>query len=150
MKENNFIKVILLLIFSVITIGLSLIYIEQHTSNAIQKSKFSEELKVYYENHRIDSAIENDIYSKKPLLINNKGRWEEKDIDNYLGFFEILSDYIDAGSLNVRDVNDEYSDVILTAYNTKEIKEYIAKVRRETNDKEFYIKFETLAKRFSR
>ena len=87
------------------------------------------------------------LFKKEIDIIKNI---EEKDIDNYLGFFEILSDYIDAGSLNVRDVNDEYSDVILTAYNSKEIKEYIAKVRRETNEKEFYIKFETLAKRFSR
>ena len=145
MKDNDYIKNILLLIFIVISLGLSLIYIEQHNSNAIQRSKFSQELKVYYENNRIDSAIEDDLYLNKPILLGNKGRWNDKDLNDFLGYFETLSDYVEAGSLNYRDVFDEYSDDIIMTYHNKEVQNYIISLRKQSKDNSYYEKFEKLA-----
>jgi hypothetical protein len=150
MKDNNYIKNILLTLFIVVTAGLSLLYIELHNNNSIQKSKFSQELKAYFENNRIDSAMEDDIYLNKPLLIVNKGRWDDKDLNYYIGFFETLSDYMDAGSLNYRDVFDEYSDDVLLAYHNKEIQKYINSLRKDSKDNTYYEKFERLSLNFEK
>ena len=150
MKENNYIKFILLLIFVVITIALTLLISEQQNSNAIQKSKFAQELKVYYENNIIDSAIEDDIYLDKPILKIHNGRWDDQAFNHYIGFFETLNDYVDAGSLNYRDVFDEYSDDVLRAYENKEVYNYIIELRKQEHSNAFYEKFEKLALRFKK
>jgi len=151
MKEsNNFINYIGTLFFVVVSVGLTLIFIEMRNNNSIQRSKFSHEMSLYFENNKIDSAIENDLYLKKPLLTTNKGRWSDKDLNNYLGFFELLSDYVDAGSLNYKDVFDGFSDDVLIAYNNKEIIKYISNTRVEAKDNEYYIKFEKMAKSFEK
>jgi len=150
MKENNngVLHFLLLLIFLSFTIGLTLIYLEVHDRNVIERSKFSHELSESFNRDRIDSAIEGEIGTGVPLLIKNGGRWRENDINYYLGYFELLSDYIDAGSLNMRDVFDNYSEDVLIAYTNPEIQQYIADLRKEGKDGSYYIKFERMAKMF--
>ena len=138
-----------LLYFVVFTIGVSFIYIELHNANAIQKSRFSYTLNKDFENNAIDTAMATDIEANKPILIGNGGRWEERQLINYLGFFELMQDYMDAGTLNRRDVFDNYSDDILSAYNHPEIKKYIQGLRTTYKDSSYYEKFEKLAKKFA-
>lgn len=149
MRENDgFQKFILLLIFTVLTVGVSLIYIELHNRNSIERSRFSHEIMTYFLDNKRFNGIANDIYDGKPVLKKNKGLWDDADIDDYLGYYESLDDYVNAGSLNLRDEFNNYSDVILSAYNNKEIKNYIKAARDSAQDNSYYEQFEKLAKTF--
>ena len=147
-NKSGFTQFVMLLFFIVFVAGVSMIYIQLHNNNAIQKSRFVNDLNIYFENHRLDSAIENDIYTNRPLLKINKGRWDDKDLNNYIGFFELLSDYQEAGSLNERDVFDYYSEYILETYENKDIQQYISNVRKEGKSDDYFIKFEQMAKKY--
>lgn len=92
--------------------------------------------------------MENNLFLQTPILQSNKCRWIDKDINNYLGVFELLSDYLDAGSLNKRDVFDYYSEYVLEAYDNKDIQKYIADTRKKGNDDAYFEKFEKMAKQF--
>lgn len=133
----------------VITIGITLIYTEVHRHNMIAQSRFSYALNKDFENNSVDTAIASDVEDGKHILRIHGGRWNERQLTDYLGFFELMEDYIDAGSLNVRDVYDNYSSDILAAYNHPEIKQYIKSLRAETKDNAWWEKFEKLAKEFA-
>jgi|SRR6185312_934527 len=141
-------KFILFLIFTVLTIGISLFYIELHNHNSIERSRFSHEVMTYFLDNKRFNSIANDIYDGKPIFKKNKGSWDEGDIDDYLGYYEDLDDYVDAGSLNLRDEFNNYSDDILSAYNNKEIKNYIKAMRDSAHDNSYYEQFEKIAKTF--
>jgi len=140
---------LLFIICIVITAASTLIYSELHRHNMIAQSRFSYSLNKDFNSNYTDSAIGVDIEAKHKLFKENGGKWAKRDIDEYLGFFELMEDYIEAGSLNTRDVYDNYSDEILAAYNHPEIKQYIANLRATTKDNGFYEKFEKLAKEFA-
>ena len=150
MKENSLsgVQVLLFLILAVITGGLGMIIVELYRSNSIERSKFSYQLSIDFRKDTIYQAIENEIYDGKPLLDIHHGHHSEQDLDNYLEFFEQLSDYQDAGSINRRDIFDYFSDDILHAYHNKEIMALIKQTRNETKDNGYYIKFEKIAKEF--
>ena len=148
MENRNFTNYILLLIFIAICGGLSLIYIEMNNTNAINKSKFFYEISENSLKNSLDTAIGNDLANRKPLFKINHGRWDDFDINNYLGFYEMLSDYVDARTINYRDVIDFYSEDVLIAYHNKEIQKYIADARKDGGSNEYFIKFENLAKKF--
>jgi hypothetical protein len=150
MENKSFTNYLLLLIFLVITAGTSILYIEIHHANQLQRSKFSFELNESHLKNSIDTAIGNDIAYNKPILIKNHGRWSDENLNDYLGFFEILSDYVDAGSLDYRDVVDFYSDDVLIAYHNKEVQKYIADARKDGGSNEYFIKFEKLANDFEK
>ncbi len=151
MNENKISlnQFLLFLIFIVFTVGFSLTYNELHNFNMIQRSRFVQDVSVYFTNNQKDSAIASDLYDGKPILTKNKGRWEENDLDDYLGFFELLDNYVEAGSINVRDVNDFFSDYILTAYNNKEVQKYISDLRVNGKYNTYFERFESLGKRFT-
>jgi hypothetical protein len=148
MNNSSFQKFVLLLIFTVLTVGASLIYIELHNRNSIERSRFSQEIMIYFLDNKRFNTIANDIYDGKPILKANKGSWDESDIDDYLGYYEKLDDYVDAGSLNLRDEFDDFSDEILDAYHNKEIRNYIKATRDSARDNSYYEHFEKLAKSF--
>lgn len=133
----------------VITIGITLIYTEIHRHNMIAQSRFSYALNKDFENNGVDTAMATDIEEGKHILDIHGGRWNERQLTGYLGFFELMEDYIEAGSLNTRDVFDNYSDDILGAYNHPEIKKYIEGLRTTYKDNGYYEKFEKLAKGFT-
>ena len=139
---------LLFIICIVITAGITLIYMELHRYNMIAQSRFSYTLNKDFSNNPIDSAIGVDIELHKKILVSNGGKYTDRDITEYLGFFELMEYYIEAGSLNTRDVYDSYSDEIIAAYNNKEINQFITRLRTETKDNGFYEKFEKLAKEF--
>jgi hypothetical protein len=140
---------LLFIICIVITAGITLVYTEIHRHNMIAQSSFSYTLNKDFENNIIDTAIAGDIEEGKHILTIHGGRWTERQLTQYLGFFELMEDYIEAGSLNTRDVFDNYSDDLLSAYNHPELKQYIAKLRADTKDNAYYEKFEKLAKDFT-
>jgi hypothetical protein len=146
--ESRFSNLLLLFIFFVVAIGATLIYLEIHQHNMIQKSKFSFELIKSFEADRVDSGMAEDMDDTVPISIANKGHWNDSQIDHYLSFFELLKNYVDAGSLNVRDVFDYYSDNILEAYHNRDIQSYIHKTRAMTKDSAYYERFEAMAKQF--
>ncbi len=149
MKEQiSITKFMLFLIFMAVAGGATVIFIELYEANAIAKSRFAFDINQKALTNSKDTAIGNDIIYHHPLLINHKGRWQDEDINDYLGFYELIMDYMEAGSLTYRDVFDAYSEDVIAAYNNKEIQQYIADARKEGNSNEFFIKFEKLAKKF--
>jgi hypothetical protein len=122
---------------------------EMHKHNMIAQSRFSYTLNKDFATNIVDTAIAEDIDADKHLFNTHGGRWTERQIANYLGFFEEMEDYIEAGSLTTRDVYDNYSDDILAAYSKPEIRKYIYNLRAEAKDSAYYEKFEKLAKEFA-
>ena len=149
-KNINITNWFLFILSVVLILGITLIYTELHKQNMIEKSKFVYTIIKDFENNSIDTAIANDINSAKILLKENGGKWSDYDLDQYLGFYELMYDYMDANSLNERDVYDNFSNDIDAAYKNKEIKTYITDLRTQTKDNAYYIKFEILALRFAR
>ena len=66
MKENktSLTQFLLLLIFIVFTIGFTLSYNELHNFNMIQRSRFVQDISVYFTNNVKDSAIASDLSFK--------------------------------------------------------------------------------------
>ena len=146
MENRYFTNYILLFIFIAIAGGLSLIYIEMNNTNAISKSKFFYEISENSLKNHKDTAIGNDLADGKPIFESNHGRWKDYDINDHLGFYEMLSDYVDAKTVNKRDVFDFYSEDVLIAIHNKEIQKYIDDARKDGGSNEYFIKFEKLAK----
>jgi hypothetical protein len=115
----------------------------------IAQSRFSYSLNKDFENNGVDTAIASDIENGKHILTIHGGRWSDRQLSDYLGFFELMEDYVEAGSLNTRDVYDNYANDILNAYNHPEIKKYITDLRTETKDNAWWEKFEKLANEFA-
>lgn len=147
--NNKTTEWLLFIICLVITGGITLVYTEIHKHNMIAQSRFSYTLNKDFENNSIDTAIATDIENGKHLLTIHGGRWSDRQLADYLGFFELMEDYIEAGSINTRDVYDNYANDILGAYNHPEIKKYINDFRVETKDIGWWEKFEKLAKDFT-
>ena len=141
-------ELLLFIICLVITAGITLVYIEIHDHNMINRNRFSYVLNKDFENNSVDTAIASDIDNGKPILNNHGGRWTDRQLSDYLGFFELMQDYMDAGSLNKRDVYDNFSYDILNAFNLPEIKKYILQYRANTKDNSWWNKFEKLANEF--
>lgn len=89
-----------------------------------------------------------DLGEGKPLLKENGGKYDVYNFDDYLGYFEMIKNYLDEGLEPERDIYDTYSYYIVQAYQNKEIWGYVKSLRVETKDSTYYHGFEQLANRF--
>lgn len=101
-----------------------------------------------------DYFFKNENYPKilrlleqnKPIMKTNGGDYSEYDLDDYLGFFELLSTYVDNDVLPYELVNNQFGFYITQAYKNQEITEYITKLRKESSLPNFlYNGFEKIA-----
>lgn len=92
--------------------------------------------------YKVRKAIE----SKKTIFESNGGPCSDQDVEDYIGYFESLYDLMEAKILNVKMTNGNFGYYVQEAYENEEIKDYIAKVRRDLDDEELYIGFENWAK----
>lgn len=86
------------------------------------------------------------IEQNKPILVDDKGKFQEQDLDNLLGEWNLIARFNQLSILSDDLVYEQFSFDLVKAYENTEIKSYINRVRKENNDNLFYADFEWLAK----
>jgi hypothetical protein len=100
----------------------------------------------FFKNERLIKMLQY-VEEDKPILIENGGEFTTYDIDNYIGFFELLGKYNDDNVLPFDWIDNQFGYYISRAFNNAEIEDYIAKLRLKPQLNEAYFDFEKLAKR---
>jgi hypothetical protein len=86
------------------------------------------------------------IESNKPIFESKGGKCTEQDVEDYIGYFDMLYGFMEDGILGAEITDDNFGGYVEEAYINKEIREYIADLRREMNDEELYEGFEKWGK----
>ena len=102
----------------------------------ITRDIYSEER--YKQNPKIIRLIERD----QPILISNGGSVDEEDLDNLLGEWDLIARFNQLGILPDDLVYQQFSFDIVKAYQNKEIRDYIGRIRKQYNDNLIYADFE--------
>ena len=150
MKINlsTFQVLFLICLFGLLIVGYFILY----DIDKIQKEKKAELFYRMYNEFFIKNPTNKGLIralgNNEPILQKNNGQFDEYDIDDYLGHFELLKNYLDEGLAPEKDIYDSYSYYIIQAYQNKEIWGYVKSLRKETNDSTYYRNVEFLAKQF--
>jgi hypothetical protein len=81
-------------------------------------------------------GIVNDIYNNWPILTEDGGKYNDAQLDKYLGDFDTISDAYDEGFLSQADLCDSFSYYITATMANKEVGKYMA--TEEKQDASFY------------
>lgn len=73
------------------------------------------------------------IEDDKPILKANGGEYTDYDLDDYLGFMELLDDYVDDGVLPYDWVYDQFGYYITQAYKNSEVRDYLLRTRQQSD-----------------
>ncbi len=147
MNSEKNIKFLLLLVIICISVFGGLITYELHESNMQRKSEFSRIVNNDFFQNATDTLVLRLIDDHKTILKRNGGLADEYDMDEYLGSFENIKNYLDAGTLNQRDVYNNYVHYIEAAYTDTEVINYIHAIRKINKDSAYYSNFERLAEK---
>ena len=96
----------------------------------------------YKQNPKIIRLIERD----QTILIGNGGQVEEEDLDNLLGEWDLVARFNQLKILPDDLVYQQFSFDMVKAYQNKEIRDYIERIRKQYNDNLLYADFEWVAK----
>lgn len=105
--------------------------------------KFNRE---FFQN-KLNRAIIETIEEKRPLFKSdsNKKGFSEYDIDDFIGYFDMMKNYLDKRSLDFKLIDESFGHYIIKTWDNKEIALFIKNLRRETRDPRYYKPFEELA-----
>jgi hypothetical protein len=95
--------------------------------------------------YKMREAIDNN----KPLPKDKNGKLSKQDIDDYIGFFEMVSGLLDRKILDRSLIDDNFSIFIIDAWRNKEISNHILQLRKEYPKSKIYAGFEALAKKYA-
>ncbi len=87
------------------------------------------------------------IESGTPILTKNGGALAEQDVDDYIGFFDLLQSLIRQDVLAWDLVADNFCEFAEDAYGNKEIQVYISELRKKPRSADVETDFEEFAKR---
>jgi len=93
------------------------------------------------------SKIIDAIGNNDPLL-KPMGKFTEGQIDNYLVEWELINNFYDHSLISQETLYDAFAYDIEKAYCNREIRQYMAKVRRNENNADMYGGFEEISKKF--
>lgn len=131
-----------LIFFTIILVVMTYVLIRDAKEQASSSNFLSINNQMFSsENTKIIGAID----SQKPILIENKGKSSEYDLQNYLGVLDSLNQAYDRGRILPDDFCEQYSYYIIDAYENKEIQTYLKKIRQNDHDY-FYQGFDDLYK----
>ena len=96
-----------------------------------------------------DNPINKDIIMaiEDGYSIFKYGRFTEYQIDDYLGYYELMAKLEKEGLLTFETIDDMFGHYIALAWKNEEIQVYIKKLREDTRDPRYYEPFESLAGR---
>jgi hypothetical protein len=95
--------------------------------------------------NEINKEIIPAIEENKKLLEKTGGEFTEYQLDDCLGYYELMSQYEKKGIVDFELIDEMFGHYIFLAYQNKEIKEYIEELRKNTKDPRYYKPFEDLA-----
>lgn len=95
--------------------------------------------------NEINKEIIPAIEENKNLLEKTGGKFTEYQIDDYLGYYELMSWYAKKGIIDFELIDEMFGHYISLAWQHREIKEYIEELRKDTKDLRYYKPFEDLA-----
>jgi hypothetical protein len=128
----------------------ALAVIAQHQLSALREQanadfllKFNREFFGSETNQKIVTAIE----EKNNVLEENKGEFTDYQLDDYLGYYELMSWYEKKGLVDFELIDEMFGHYISLAWQNDEIKKYIDKLRDDTKNPRYYKPFEDLAMR---
>lgn len=138
----------------IIVILLTLIVINSFNYFQIQKKHqqailFNNLIDNYFYKNPTIREISISIEGKHPLLKNNGGIYNEYDLDDYLGYFELLNTYVESDVIQFNWIYNQFGYYIINAYNNKEIKDYLKKLKLNNPTSTYYSGFEKLAKQIN-
>jgi len=110
-------------------------------ANADFLLKFNREFFTSEMNQKIIAAIE----AKKSVLKEKGGEFTHYQLDDYLGYFELMSWYDKKGLIDFELVDENFGRYISLTWQNEEIKKYILQLRNETKDPRYYKPFEDIA-----
>ena len=97
------------------------------------------------ERYQNNPALIKLIEENKPILVANKGPFQEQDLDNLLGEWDLIARFNRLEILPDDLVYQQFSFDIVKAYTNIEIKSYIRNIRKKYNDDLMFADFEWLA-----
>lgn len=112
-------------------------------ANADFLLKFNREFFANDTNQSMITAIEEN----EGILTANNGNFSDYQLDDYLGYYELMSWYAKRGLLDYELIDEMFGHYISMAWQNQEIQNYITELRTSTNDPRYYKPFEELAKR---
>lgn len=131
----------------VLIVGAYLVIIQIEDSRKVNSGQIALDITrdIYStERYRNNPAIIKLIEENKPILVGDKGPFQEQDLDNLLGEWDLVARFNQLGILPDDLVYQQFSFDMVKAYKNQEVKDYISRLRKQDNL--MYADFEWLAK----
>jgi hypothetical protein len=112
-------------------------------ANADFLLKFNREFFTSKTNQNIIATIE----TGKKLIKAQGGDFELYQIDDYLGYFDLMSLYEKKGLIDFELVDENFGHYLSLTWQNEEINKYISQLRSDTKDPRYYKPFEDIAVR---
>lgn len=131
-------RVLILIQFAIVVFGVSFTVIQVNDIANNQLNRKNELAMNYYDklnsgdNRKISIAIEN----KSPILYP-KGSISTDQLDDYIGYLHDVGRGVSKNILDEDDVCSSFYDISNNAWNNNEVREYIARVRKENSSTYF-------------
>lgn len=74
----------------------------------------------------INTGIISNIENGQPILVENKGKFTDAELDNYLGDFDTIDDAYAAGLLSMGQLCDSFSYYVTATWDDAEVQKYLA------------------------
>lgn len=148
-NRSNFATGLRIIEIVVLVVGLYLVIVQIGDSRKVNSGQIALDITrdIYSdERYQKNPQIIKLIQRNQPILISNGGSIEEEDIDNLLGEWDLVARFNQLGILPDDLVYQQFSFDIVKAYQNKEIKDYINRIRLKYNDNLMYADFEWIAK----
>jgi hypothetical protein len=91
-------------------------------------------------------GIRKAIESKKPILEAHKGKFSEQELEDFIGYLDMIEGFVERKIVDCDLVEDNFGAYAEEAYSNKEIRQYITDLRRELNNEKQYDGFAKMAK----
>ena len=112
-------------------------------TNATFLLTFNREFFDKKQNQKIIATIEEE----EPLLVDNGGKFTLYQLDDYLGYFELMALFEKRGVIDFKLIDEMFGHYITCAHKNKEIAKYIEDLRANRKDDTYYEHFYDLVGR---
>ena len=149
-EDNQYLATIATLITAIATLStIAILFWQTRNSEKSSRAEFTLRLHDSFYYNSKNAKIIRAIDKGKPILLSGGGKFENVDLDDYLGIIELIQIYLDDGVVSYNTIKEMFGFFIVKTWNNFEVCEYIEGVRTKQNDRSYYAAVESLAVRFS-